>query len=300
MRNFLSKKMARALNFLFPALFLALSFSFAAAQNQPAKVYLQSSSERPGVLAMEVVVDSEEPLNAFSISIEYPINILYPVSIDIGSSIADIWKFGRPYIDQKNNIRLEGGLTSPFSGEAGVLATIFFEVRSSGSGKIRFAQADLLKADGLGTPLTVLAQNTPIEALSVLLDSESSFASENTFSSPSLEKLSTLNLADYNFSIAKDPIGKNYLISFTAGAGDTLFSRLRHRRWLSWSDGQLAVSPALVPRGSWQAELEIVFDGEPIGRKRILIKSELAKKLGIVFLFGVAAGLFFRRKNRVI
>ena len=139
--------------------FLFSIFITAVYAASPLLYFSGPSSDIPTGSEFSVVVllDSPEPLNAYSISTSYPESMLEVTGWRSGSSIIDVWK-DQP-VAKNGKIEFSGGSTSPFHGKSGELATINFKAVKEGRAELDFSSVSTYAADGKGTKITPVTKN---------------------------------------------------------------------------------------------------------------------------------------------
>lgn len=108
-------------------------------------------------LEVAVILDTQgEEVNAVEIEIEFPADKLQVISPNTGRSIIEIWA-GQPKFNNKTGmIEMRGGIPGGINIKNGLVTTIQFRVRASGSTSIQLtSKTRLLANDGLGTDVLV-------------------------------------------------------------------------------------------------------------------------------------------------
>lgn len=116
-----------------------------------------------------VVLDTEDvDVNAIEIEIEFPADKLQVVSPNTGRSVIEIWAGQLRFNNKLGLIEMRGGIPGGLNIKNGLVTTIQFRVRSSGSAAIQFtSKTTVLANDGLGTdvlvrtPGVILSANPP-------------------------------------------------------------------------------------------------------------------------------------------
>jgi len=138
----------------FIPIFLALlPFSLQAAQ-----LYLTPSSGQLKIgreFTVEIKVKSEEPVNAFGITLFYSPETLEFVKSGEKNSLINLW-IQKPKAEKsEGEITLLGGKIGGFEGD-GVLTKLVFKVKASGKATLKLSESSLvLKHDGYGTPAII-------------------------------------------------------------------------------------------------------------------------------------------------
>jgi len=110
------------------------------------------SIEKDVSFTIDVIVESDEPVNAFAGVLEFNEAILEVTSIDYNTSIADLWTQEPWFAKGDGTIAFAGGTTRPggFTGK-GSLLTVKFTGKSAATTPLVLSGARVLKHDGLGT-----------------------------------------------------------------------------------------------------------------------------------------------------
>lgn len=118
-----------------------------------------------------LIVDSNQPVNAFQGLLTFNPEILLVESIDYNTSIANLWAEEPWYSNGSGTINFIGGTTKigGFLGE-GTLLTVTFKTKQLGEASIKMNEAKILKHDGLGTEAPL---EGPIDSLFTVLDQSS-------------------------------------------------------------------------------------------------------------------------------
>ncbi len=116
----------------------------------PAQLDVNSDS-----FAVEVVIDSDEMINAIDARLSWPTDKLKWLQSFEGGSVFDLWvKPPRPI--KRGEMRLLAGATKPFSGNAGKVATIIFQPLQKGKASLLWSDGvRVLLADGQGSEAEV-------------------------------------------------------------------------------------------------------------------------------------------------
>jgi len=138
-------------------IFLVFAFSFLIFSSADAAIlYFSPSSGNFSVgdiLSTSVFVDTQgEAINNAEVIINFPNDLLEPISVDKSSSIFTIWVEEPTYSNNNGTISFNGGVPTPgFNGSAGKLANLIFKVRKTGKATLLFSSAAVRANDGYGT-----------------------------------------------------------------------------------------------------------------------------------------------------
>ncbi len=105
-------------------------------------------------VTLQVVTNTNVPLNAISANIVIPKTIFSIESVSKAGSILNFWTSEPSFSKSTNTISLEGVSLGGFQGNAGTVITIRLKAIASGSGKIVFQSGQILANDGQGTDIT--------------------------------------------------------------------------------------------------------------------------------------------------
>ena len=107
---------------------------------------------------VEILLDADgEKLNAVEMEIQYPKNLLKPISFSDGGSIINLW-VERPD-PNKPTLILKGAIPGGFNWNGGLLGKIIFEALKSGTVEIQAQNFRSFLNDGEGTEAKTTAKN---------------------------------------------------------------------------------------------------------------------------------------------
>lgn len=252
----------------------------------------------PTDFAVTLVVSSDEPLNAFDVTVRYPSEFLRVRSVNTSRSVIDLWQEIPKAKD--GVIELRGGSKTPFIGENAEIATINFYAIGPGEGRIETLEARAYIADGRGTPDTVRGESMPVSIALIGVEAPSAEASPAPgFAVTHAPPKDTTPPQITALRIIKNPSGDgSHLLTFEASdAGSGLRSIFaRSKRWLAWGPLRETGNPYPLPKGTWKAELMVVDNFGNVAEKNIVLKTALAQKsagvaLGLLVIVGGATAL---------
>lgn len=115
---------------------------------KPTELVIEKDQE----FKIEVFVESDEAVNAFTGILEFDETVLFVSSIDYNTSIADLWTQEPWFTKGAGTIAFAGGTTRAggFSG-SGSLLTVTFTGKNEAVAPLTLIGARVLKHDGLGT-----------------------------------------------------------------------------------------------------------------------------------------------------
>lgn len=103
---------------------------------------------------MPILLSSEEPVNAASAGVLYDQNVLSLISISKAGSIVSLWAEEPSFTNTAGTAQFEGVMLNPgWNGASGVLVTLIFRAKASGSTVLRLVNGSVLANDGRGTEL---------------------------------------------------------------------------------------------------------------------------------------------------
>lgn len=123
---------------------------------KPENVYLEVGS----TTAVDVVVDSNEPINVVGGTIVLPPELTL-VDVSLENTVVDLWTKEPTFQDDATSIPFAGGIIRPggFTGD-GVIVSFTVEAREAGAAEILLNRPEVKAHDGEGTE--VLRENIPI------------------------------------------------------------------------------------------------------------------------------------------
>ncbi len=123
--------------------------------NVGTSIYIEPNQlviEKDKDFKIEVIVESDEAVNAFAGVLEFNEDILAVDRINYNTSIADLWTQEPWFAKGDGTIAFAGGTTKPggFTGR-GSLLTVYFTGKSATTTPLTLSGERVLKHDGLGT-----------------------------------------------------------------------------------------------------------------------------------------------------
>ncbi|MDP2598342.1 MAG: cohesin domain-containing protein [Candidatus Liptonbacteria bacterium] len=218
-----------------------------------ASVYFSAPEPAPalgGEFAVRVLVDSDQPVNAYVVRLNYDPGKLELLGSDNSRSIIDIAQ-GVPEISAVGSVSFKGGSSRPFEGTAGELLALRFRARENGLTELRFADAAFYLANGKGTKIIPTA---PGAELSVGGEPQAIIPGQ-TSKSGDVTPPEIIFLA-----LVKDPLNSDQkLLSFSvrdSGSG-VRDIRYRSRSFILSSSLAPAINPVALTNDVWAVSLEI-------------------------------------------
>lgn len=118
-----------------------------------ATISLQATPTRVGagdMVRVSVLLDSTIATNAFSGTLMYSAATLEPVAISDGNSIINLW-ITRPAMPVTGSSITFAGITpGGFSGNAGMLFSVLFRAKATGTANVSLKDIEVLRNDGAG------------------------------------------------------------------------------------------------------------------------------------------------------
>ena len=153
--------MAKSLKILF-LIFTFFSFTFSAQADSP-NLYFSVPPRQVEIgdrLTVDVKIRSkEQSINAITGSVSFPSELVNVANISKAKSIVNFWTQDPKIV--KNRILFEGIILNPgFAGEAGILFSITFEAKASGTVDLKYYEGGVLANDGYGTNLLTKLSGT--------------------------------------------------------------------------------------------------------------------------------------------
>lgn len=115
---------------------------------EPAELTIETDQD----FTLDIIVESDEPVNAFAGVLEFDEMTLDVASINYNTSIADLWTQEPWFAKGAGTIAFAGGTTQPggFAGK-GSLLTVTFTGKKATTTPLTLSGTRILKHDGLGT-----------------------------------------------------------------------------------------------------------------------------------------------------
>lgn len=238
---------------------------------EPTKPIYHSTDEE---IRIDVLLDSPQPINAFSLEIGFDVQKMAFLSVQDKGSIANVWQ-GFPPESGGGIIKLEGGMTEPFQGERGQVAQLIFLPVAEGKVQISFRRAMLYLADGRGTAVLPQKELEKIEISSsapppkeLVYDSTPPKVSEIIFATNPEDKARILY-----FKVSDERTGVKEV-------------SIRWRNWIFWGPRWPATSPLKVPSDAWAGQLRVTDGAGNVEIRTIVIWQEAIKK-GLLILLAI-------------
>lgn len=240
--------------------------------------------------SVKVLIESEEPVNAYSLTIGYSDAALARiVSLSDAGSIADL-KREPPQVTGPTSIKFMGASLKPFQGKGGLLFAINFKAFRPGLLELGVGGPKVYLADGKGTKIIPQAETFEI----LIGEGRESLVGGSIIEDKAPPEIEFLKLVD-------DPITpRQKLVSFLvkddfSGVKEAVY---RERRWLWWGSWKSAQNPTAIPLRTWSVEVK-VFDNAGNAVSRIIYDWETFVKSNFVLWLILAFAVFTVANKRI-
>ena len=246
---------------------LITSLAFIAALGLPffahaaTAVYFEAPTSSVSVgsaLPVRVLLDSDEPVNAYSFDIRYPAGLLNLQGTNNANSIITIQR-SIPTASGGGDIVVNGGSEVPFVGSGGEVIELDFVPQATGTAEISFASAAVYLANGKGTKVV-----PQVESVTIAIVAASGTASSSPVVSPVVFPNESNDVTPpqiTSLSFTDDPFNADQML-FTFAASDAVSgikeTDVRYRSGFFWSAWQAAKNPVSLSRGVWEVDLRAI------------------------------------------
>ena len=247
------------------------------------------------VFTVKILIDSEVPLNAYRLIVQYPKNLLTFERFDNSRSIIDVWQKQPPAPPFDDEIELVGGNLKPFTGRGGEIGAIIFKAVREGEVAFALPTAEAYIADGRGT----LAESSSGSfALRIVGGAE--LLREDLAIDKTPPKLEVISLGDDPFN-SEQKLLSVAVKDRESGVKET---QVRSLKWFFWSELEVAGNTVAVDKNVWAINIRIIDNAGNLTAQVIytwpaFFKNVLPVLAGLVL---VLIGIFFffrRRENRL-
>jgi len=285
------------INFLFKnkiiLVLVIFTYFFIPQISNASNVYLKSMNSvlsPESEFKVDVLINSEVAVNAVDLQIYYPLDKLKFLDFNNANSIVDLWQ-GGPEVLKNGHIKLTGAILHSFKGNSGQIISIMFKALNSGNVDISFERTDLYLADGKGTKI---------------LANSSSFSMAVNESAPKIiSSIQDVSIKDYTppdifLGISQDSFGTNSLVVFNAVDKESGIksTQIRFKKWLIWSEWQIAQNPVLYPSGVWKIQVKAENNSNLMTTKTLFLSNKFFQKLSVVIVGFLFVFLFFALYNK--
>ncbi|MEK7180763.1 MAG: cohesin domain-containing protein [Patescibacteria group bacterium] len=240
--------------------------------------------------SVEILIDSDQPLNAYSFVLKYPTDNLQVIGFNSANSIIDVQR-EEPQVFEGGSIKFAGASLKPFSGRGGIISIINFKALRSGNETLNFSEPKVYLADGKGTKVVPGFKSIDIK----IGEAVGTIPHKIEFNDIKPPEIVILNLT-------KDPITSGRkLLSFlikddVSGVKEILY---REMRWFWWGEFQKAQNPSALPLRTWAVEIKAIDNAGNVTQRTIYDWGALVKSYFLLwFVIVLAAILVINRLIR--
>jgi len=241
---------------------------------------------------VEVVVDSDELLNAYALGISFDTASVSLESVNTAGSLITIWQT-QPKIDTGGSIKFNGASIKPFSGTDGMLLRMRFRAKEGASSTMLtfLRNTAVYLANGKGTRIVPETQSMTME-LDKIEGNASASGTEDVDASNLDKNAPIITFA----SLGVDPVNLDQKLFAFLATDDKSGIRLvetRSRSWFAWSGWQTAQNPMAYGKNIWTVELRITDNAGNTVTKTIYDLKALANRAvtAVLGIFVLAAWL---------
>ncbi len=289
--------------FLFSAL-LTPQFVPLSAEMSP-KISLESSSSEvsPGSdFTLSIFLDTDSPINALDLSLDFPASDVGFVDADKTSSIIDIWP-SSPKETAPGTVTFAGGLLKAYSGTRALLAKLHFHTIKNPQiatlEQFTITENNLYMANGLGTKIG--AAVSPLY-ITIIPQDAGEVAGANEEKPASLYTDSTPPL--FEFRLAQNLIdGSSIAVLYASDIESGIKTiEMRTKIGLKWSAWRSVENFSPLPEGAWVAQARATNNAGLVSSQKRFLLGELLREiripllvLGIFLLIGIGVYFHYRK-----
>jgi len=232
---------------------------------------------------MRLLVDTDQPLNAYSVEFSYPPDSLNILGFDNSRSIIDVWQ-GQPLVFIGGSVTFNGGSLKPFIGNKGELLAIKFAPLREGSAAMNLSHIFVYKADGKGTKISPTFESVRFTVLPPRAAPRQGIPARDT-APPEIRFL----------SFVPDPfVAERKLLAFSVYDGESGIQATftRSRSFLFWDEWQAVNNPTSVRRDAWSVGFRVI-DNQGNASERVLYDWSALKGFAFIMLALIALTGFF-------
>ena len=207
---------------------------------------------------MDIVIHSEESVNAIEGRLTFPQDLLSVKEIRDGNSVINFW-VEKPRIEASGVILFSGITPGGFSGANNNIFSVVFEAKNTGVASVALQNIKALKNDGLGTETALSTRDTAVS-----IKSGDSNTRKETLTDTELPE-------DFNPTVESDPNifdGKYFLVFATQDKASGI-DRYEVREG-EWGWFRIAESPYLLKHQSLDRKI-FVKAIDKVGNERVVI-----------------------------
>lgn len=242
--------------------------------------------------SVSLFVDTDQPLNAYSIGLSYPKESMELVRFDNSRSIIDVWQ-SQPVVYESGYFVFKGGSTRSFEGQKGELLTMSFKAFHEGAAAIHFVNPALYLANGKGTKVIPQITDAHVSIVAAVVGEVDALPAQSPDVAPP-----EIVIAEF----IADPVNADQKF-LTFQANDTgsgvRSATVRSRNWFFWRDALVARNPTAFPLHVWASRLEIYDNAGNVARRTVYDWRAFAvRQLPLYIAVLVGALIFIRRTIR--
>jgi len=240
---------------IFPIVLLLASAILPLSAHAAATLYFDApaSSTVGSALPVKLLIDSDEPLNAYAFTVNYSPATLQFIDTNDAGSIITVSR-GTPTA-VGGVITVKGGSFKPFAGAGGTLLEFDFVPSATGTATISVSNAAVYLANGKGTKVIPNVKN-----LTVNVAPGAATATSTNVVFPWQVAESGPPSVQY-LGIISDPFNPHQnLLAFSvtdAGSG-VRETDIRYRSTFFWSDWEQVRNPTSLPNGAWEINFRAI------------------------------------------
>lgn len=239
-------------------------------------------------VVIKILLDSDQPLNAYSASFSYSSKNLELVNFDNSRSLIDISQ-GQPIIFEGGGVKFKGGSLKPFRGGGGELLTVNFKAIGVGPVELAFGQSALYLANGKGTKVIPTVSDLKFNVVETAAGSPEA-------RSPRATLTRDVTPPEIKFlGIISDPFNSNQkLLGFSVADADSGIKETlaRSRSILFWSDWKQVRNPTALSPYVWAVNFKAIDNNGNVAERIVyddgvfwrLVLIALPFALGIIFI----------------
>lgn len=289
-------------------IFIIIGSFFFVSWHVNAKTIFYFDGIQPDTKSLEFIVyirvDSDKPLNAYDLIIQYPSEIIKFKQFDTNNSLINIWK--KIEVNNQNEIILQGGSIQPFVGENGQLVALIFEALKPGQDNFVFKKAAAYLADGKGTMADEIEiKNIPLYISQIKLEGDNQENSGLVVKQgPVIVKEDKIQPEILLFRIADNPFNnkERFLIFETKDNSGMVKDFARVKKWFKWSDWYEITNPFGFSKNIWAIQFLVVDNFGNSNQKTVYFYRVLLVKLIVIIIailmIGLLVKLFYNKRRR--
>lgn len=202
---------------------------------------------------VRLLVDSDQPLNAYAISLRFPEELFALANFNNGNSLINVWQ-NQPIVFVGGDVKFAGASFTPFNGNGGELLVVNFRAKDAGEARLTFKDAAVFLANGKGTKVVPRAEPAAIRIKKgeggVVYRGLTDISAPIDKAPPEIKILS-LDADPFN---SERKLAGFVVADAASGIKEVSF---RARKYIFWSDWQPARNPISVSSRVWSVEIMV-------------------------------------------